>query len=137
MNFTQAARSVRISGANRVQTRPGIIRYHNDEYSTVEFEVDDEFATVWVNIESKAKEYANKEYPWNSQFNPYERTIRIKYDDDTMFFNEKGELIDKELRIGSKMIALIELNSVYTFHQKCGIGCRLHQVMVFMPECVL
>lgn len=134
MEFRKAPRSVRIEGQNKIQTERCMIANHSSEYKKIGIHVGDEFASKWRSIEEKAKEFGECE--WSSALGD-DGILRVKYDDDTMFFNEERAIIEPEITVGSQCILIIECLSVYTFNKKNGLSIRVHQAMLFSPECML
>ena len=134
MEFRKAPRSIRIEGQNKIQTDRCMIVGHSSEYKRIEIQVSDAFVEKWRSIEERAKEFA--EFEWSSSLGD-DGVLRVKYDDDSMFFNQDKSIIEPDIQIGAQCILIIEFLSVYSFNKKNGLTTRVHQAMLFSPECML
>lgn len=106
---------------------------HSEEYKKIDIRVSEEFIQKWKEIETRAQEFAQHE--WSSVL--MDDILRVKYDDDSMFFNSEKSIIEPVIQVGSECILIIECVSVYTFNERNGLSIRVHQGMLFSPECVL
>ncbi len=133
MEFKKAPRSIRIEGQNKIQTPICTVVSSSPEYNKFDIRVNQEFIDEWRKIEEQAKTFVN--FEWSSIL--MDDILRIKYDDDSMFFNERKEIVEPVIRVGCRCIMIIECLSVYSFNKKNGINARIHQCLIFDPECVL
>ena len=133
MEFVKAPRSIRITGETKVHTGMCTIVNSSPDYKKFDVRVNQDCIDRWRLIEERAKGYVDCE--WSSLL--YDDIFRVKYDDDSMFFNQQKEIIDPVIRIGSRCMMIFECVSVYTFNKKSGISVRIHQCLMLDPECVL
>ena len=132
VKFTPSARSVRID-CDKIQTGKCTVVDHSSEWGTIHIRVNDEFIQKWLDLEEQAKAHTTN--PWRSRIE--DGVFHVKYDTDTMFFDEQKRLVDPVITIGCEVILLVDVNSVYAMKGTSGISCRVHQGMVFAPECIL
>lgn len=135
MEFTKAPKSIRIGGKNKIQTGKCVIVSHSPEYSKFDIRVSQEFIDAWRQIERDAQAQPLPDYEWSSLL--YNDTFRVKYDTDSMFFNEAREIIEPVIQAGSWCTLIIECVSIYTFNKKNGMTVRVHQGIISSPECML
>lgn len=133
MEFIQKPRSTAIVHAKtttpfRIQI-PAMVSSAKNQYGYIELTTTDEFLDVWTPIEDEIKKRADPDYPWNSALREYQ--FRIKLDEKTMVFDSDAKLIIDEPDFDSCMVkCIIELKSIYTFKNMCGISMRIHQVKI-------
>jgi hypothetical protein len=133
MDFIQRPRSTAIVHKNtttpfRIQI-PAMISSAKNQYGYIELTTNDEFMEMWNPIEDEIKQRADQDYPWNSALREYQ--FRVKLDEKTMVFDSDAKLIIDEPDFESSMVkCIIELKSIYTFKNMCGISMRIHQVKI-------
>jgi hypothetical protein len=140
MEFIKKPRSIAIVHVNtknpfRMQI-PAMVSTMKNQYGYIELTMNDEFIDMWTPIEEDIKKHADPEYPWNSPIR--ESKFRIKLDEKSMVFDSHAKLIIDEPDFDSCMVkCIIELKSIYTFKDMCGITMRIHQVKILekvVPE---
>lgn len=128
MYFTVKPRSVQIDGY-RFQTPK--LYCEGLEFDKIVMRSTDELEKLIEPIVAEAKQYAK--HIW--AHNPFDGKFRAKIDEDTMVFNSRAELCDVDF-VNCDVVCIIEPKTVYNFKDMSGVSYRVHQMMVFEPECM-
>lgn len=100
----------------------------NTEFKSFQVVIQDEAFIQWY--ETLEKRLCS-ETPFNS--NLKDGSLRLKYDDSTLFFRADGTLVTDGLERlrGAEISCLMEIPNVYHFNEKYGLTCRAIQVRLW------